>query len=139
MCKTCKVSYGLTHLIILHVLRNNNLAYRLPMNAYFGYYLTYFFAVSCATSPLMVSLTGEFLALEITVNCLLKGCATLVLMYFTLMDPFSPGLIGLSFGQVGTVQPHVDWQFWMIRGSLPVLVNINSHSAKPLNGIVPKS
>ena len=60
--------------------------------------------------PLMVILTEGFIALVITVKGLLKGPGMCVVVYCTLIEPLSPGRIGLSLGHIGTVQPQVDWQ-----------------------------
>jgi len=64
------------------------------------------------------------LAFELTV-IVFSNAPTLSVAYFTLISELAPGLIG-SLGQVGTVQPHEPTQFFIISGSLPVFLNLNT-------------
>ena len=74
--------------------------------------------------PLIVMVTSEFLALELTVIVLEKA-PNLFVSYLTLIIPVLPGGIG-ALGHSGTVQPQVAFTLFRIKGPFPLLVNLNS-------------
>ena len=70
-----------------------------------------------------ITFVGLSNAFEVMVTDLLIGPNRLE-SYLTFITAALPGAIG-SRGQEGTVQPQLPLAFEMIRGSLPVLVNLN--------------
>ena len=74
--------------------------------------------------PLIVMVTNEFLALELTVTVLEKA-PNLFVSYLTLIMPVFPGGIG-ALGHSGTVQPQDVFTLFRIKGPSPLFVNLNA-------------
>ena len=81
-------------------------------------------AGAASTFPLTFNTTVDCVAFDCTVM-LLFIVPTFLVLYLTTITPDSPGNTG-SLGHVGIVQPQLAFTLERIRGSLPVLVKVNS-------------
>jgi len=83
---------------------------------------------------LILSKTLAFAAFEVTVIDLLNVPGRLVL-YFTLISPFSPGATGVLVHS-GVVQPQEARTLVSTTGALPLLVKVNTVFPSPPNSMV---
>ncbi len=86
----------------------------------------------------MIKTLVVVLALEVKVIDFEKGTAGPEGVRVTLINPFSPALIG-NLEYSGTVQPHVVSTFEMIIGASPTLVKLNVKTTGLPIAILPKS
>ena len=91
------------------------------------------------TSPLIVSMTGLLSALVDNV-IVFVNFPILLVAYLTPIVPSSPGCQVADpsdFLHVGTVQPQLPFALFIIKGSVPVLLNLNSLCPSELCSIMP--
>lgn len=81
-------------------------------------------AGAALTFPLILKITGDSVAFEVTVM-LLFIVPTFLVLYLTTITSDSPGNTG-CFGHAGIVQPQLAFTLVRTSGSFPVLVNVNS-------------